>query len=381
MIQIFITAILTVSLTLSGLVVLLHEKPSLFGSFTEVNSTDRQTDFPTTYNANLAKTIEVGTTSVASITTLPGLTTASALVTVGTITSGTWHGNAIEVAYQGTGSTSPMANYVMLGAGASGLKTVNGLGTLGQFLTSAGAGVAPTWTSASFDLTQNYLLTGQWNWTASSTFNNATTTFLATTSIIATSQSPLRLNGLNYNFPDVRAASNTVLTENGSGSLTWNAPGWELLSATSTTYATTSIPLTVAGRTFLRVYITWPSVSGILSMTFNGEKAGTTYGSRRYIDNVLDTNAPTANGAKISLYDNNTGTTSPGIYTIDISNVSAVRKFVTYTGSLNSNLADLPGYSTGAGVWNNTSSQITKVELDSGGWGVGTKIYVYGSKD
>lgn len=60
---------------------------SKLGSFTTLNSSDNISTFPTTYNANLTKTIEVGTTSVASITTLANL------VSVGTITSGTWGGS------------------------------------------------------------------------------------------------------------------------------------------------------------------------------------------------------------------------------------------------------------------------------------------------
>ena len=68
----------------------------IFGAFTEITTATNLADFPTTYNANLTKSIEVGTTSVASITTLAGLTTAnaltsaSALATIGTITSGVW---------------------------------------------------------------------------------------------------------------------------------------------------------------------------------------------------------------------------------------------------------------------------------------------------
>jgi hypothetical protein len=73
------------------------------GAFTQLTSTNKLSDFPTTYNANLAKTIEVGTTSVASITTLNSLTSAtslatlSALTSIGTIDTGVWQGTAIDV--------------------------------------------------------------------------------------------------------------------------------------------------------------------------------------------------------------------------------------------------------------------------------------------
>src|SRR3990167_2366546 len=116
-----------------------------FGAFTDITSTDNLADFPTVYNANLDKTIEVGTTSVVSITTLSGLTSASSLATVGTITTGTWSADVIAVNKNGTGTTSPTSDQVILGNGSSGLKVVNGFGTSGQFLTSNGVSTAPTW--------------------------------------------------------------------------------------------------------------------------------------------------------------------------------------------------------------------------------------------
>ena len=58
------------------------------GSFTPITTATVIKNFPDVYNANLDKTIEVGTTSVPTITTLSGLTTASNLASVGTITSG-----------------------------------------------------------------------------------------------------------------------------------------------------------------------------------------------------------------------------------------------------------------------------------------------------
>lgn len=130
-----------------------------FGAFTDIASTDNLADFPTVYNANLDKTIEVGTTSVASITTLPGLTSAAALVTVGTITTGTWSADVIAVAKNGTGTTSPTSNQVILGNGSSGFKVVNGFGSSGQFLTSNGAAAAPTWQTSTVNQNDSYTWT------------------------------------------------------------------------------------------------------------------------------------------------------------------------------------------------------------------------------
>ena len=141
------------------------------GAFTQVNSTDKQVNFPTTYNNNLNITMEVGTTSVASITTLPGLTSASALATIGTITTGVWSGTAITVSKGGTGSTTMGLNQVLLGNGTNAITNVPGLGTSGQFLTSNGVSLPPTWTTSAIDQSINYTWTGNHTWnTASSTF-------------------------------------------------------------------------------------------------------------------------------------------------------------------------------------------------------------------
>src|SRR3990167_9168211 len=119
------------------------------GAFTEITSTNNINAFPTTYNANLAKTIEVGTTSVASITTLSNLTSVgaitslSSLATVGTITSGTWSADAIAVGKGGTGTTTPSTYQVLLGNGANGITVASSTGSSGQFFTSNGSGAYP----------------------------------------------------------------------------------------------------------------------------------------------------------------------------------------------------------------------------------------------
>lgn len=168
------------------------------GAFTEISTATNLADFPTTYNANLNKTIEVGTTSVASITTLGGLTSAAALATVGTITSGTWNGSVIDVARQGTGSTSPTANQVILGNGSSGFKVVAGFGSSGQFLTSGGAATPPTWTTSAIDQGISY------NWTAHHIFTslfatNASSTNATTTNLYV-SGTPTFTTGVNKKF-------------------------------------------------------------------------------------------------------------------------------------------------------------------------------------
>lgn len=127
-------------------------------SLTTLNGTEQLKDFPTTYNANLNALnngkIEVGTTSVASITTLANL------ASVGTITSGVWNGTLLTVPFGGTGSSTLSSNQVLLGNGTSLIKTVAGFGTSGQFLTSNGAGTAPSWQTSSINQNDNYTWTG-----------------------------------------------------------------------------------------------------------------------------------------------------------------------------------------------------------------------------
>jgi hypothetical protein len=56
------------------------------------------------------------------------------------------------------------------------MKTVNGFGTSGQFLTSNGAATAPSWQSASVDQTQAYTWTGLHTFTGGWVVNNASST-------------------------------------------------------------------------------------------------------------------------------------------------------------------------------------------------------------
>lgn len=186
----------------------------VYGAFTTLNSTDQLVNFPTTYNANITKTIEVGTTSVASITTLSGLTTASSLSSIGTITTGVWNGTTIAPANGGTGSTTLSANQILLGNGITQLGVVNGFGTSGQFLTSNGAATAPSWASASVNQTLDYV------WTGDHTFKG--NTFIKNLNASSTVANPITLNTVGYAFPSSQSTQNgDVLKNNGNGVLGW----------------------------------------------------------------------------------------------------------------------------------------------------------------
>jgi hypothetical protein len=102
-----------------------------------------------TISGSFGTTLTVtGTTSV----TLPtsgtlvntGVTSLSSLVTVGTITSGTWNGTAIAVSYGGTGSTTAASALTALGAAATGATNTFTGAQIGNVtaLTSSGASIA-----------------------------------------------------------------------------------------------------------------------------------------------------------------------------------------------------------------------------------------------
>ena len=128
------------------------------GAITTILGTDKLSDSRTTINDNFTDLdttkMEMSTTSVASITTLSGL------VSIGTITTGTWGATDVTVANGGTGLSTLTANAVMLGAGASNVNFVSGLGSSGQFLTSQGASSDPTWTTSAIDQALDYIWTG-----------------------------------------------------------------------------------------------------------------------------------------------------------------------------------------------------------------------------
>jgi hypothetical protein len=98
-----------------------------------------------------------GQISVATGTTTPvisidtGYLGQNSITTVGTVTSGIWHGAAVNVAYGGTGEISFTPYSVICGGtiSTSPLQTVATLGTTGQVLTSQGAANLPIWSNAS----------------------------------------------------------------------------------------------------------------------------------------------------------------------------------------------------------------------------------------
>src|SRR3990167_3724377 len=211
-----------------------------FGStITTINGSDTLSSSRSVINTNFSNlntdkmelSTWYATTSAAQLVTLNGLTTATALASIGTITSGTWSGTAIVVAKGGTGTTSPTSNQIMIGNGSSGFKVI-GFGTTQQTLTSNGDATAPSWQSAIIDQTQDYNFTG--------------TTRIKT--LIASSTISINNGGtgVSYVFPTSQGGVDTLLKNNGSGTLSWGMPAqYSLIKLTDLTttggYATSTL--------------------------------------------------------------------------------------------------------------------------------------------
>ena len=239
-------------------------------TITTISGTDTISGSRTTINNNFSA-LNSGKIE-SSTTTLPLITTLSNLTTIGTIISGGWTGTAIGVGYGGTGTTSPSLNLVMLGNTTSGFKVVNGFGTTGQFLTSNGVNSAPTWQTSSVDQGIAYTWTGLHTFNTTGAIFNASTTFNATTTILANSvtNGALNLNGINYRFPPTQTASSTVLMTNGSGNLIWHYPFSknEIYTAGSSTVAAALTEETNSVGTYTKYKEIAVAGSGTIRITF-----------------------------------------------------------------------------------------------------------------
>ena len=200
-------------------------------TITTINATDLISDSRATINTNFSNLnsdkIEVASTSIGNITSLPGLTTAGSLVTVGTLTSGGLGAGFtnISVARGGTGSTTLAAYHVLVGSSTNAIGTALGLGTSGQFLTSQGASAPPNWTTSAIDQAGTYAWTGYHSWTANT--NNTGNAYFQDLNASSSAANPILLNGIDYAFPASEGASSTVLSTNGTGSLIWRTLNYD----------------------------------------------------------------------------------------------------------------------------------------------------------
>jgi hypothetical protein len=223
-------------------------------SLTDIQSSDTVSAYPTVQNANNAiletaiNTIE-GTTTNSTLTTLSGLTSAASLATVGALSSGslTTGFTTINVAQGGTGSSTLSQFSVLLGSSTNAIDLVDGAGSSGQFLTSNGVGVKPSWQSSSVNQTSEYDWTGLHDFAASTTFNTATeaaSSFFGKLFFKGVSTTTLDFTNTGVQ------ASSTVPSVNGvNGAVSWVPRGGLLFTGATTTSVSSSASTTVLGIT------------------------------------------------------------------------------------------------------------------------------------
>lgn len=158
-------------------------------------------------------------------------------------------------------------------------------------------------------------------------------------------------------------ASSTVLTQNGSGVPVWAFPNFTLLTSTTTAGAMASATTTISTTaTHLKIYLYHAGCAGaagpVISFNSDSGPGGANYAYREGENGVF-----TSASANNSIAMLTTSTTSPILFNIDVENVLANRKFLTWTGVSNNSGANAPFFYEGSGVWNNTSARISTIVL------------------
>ena len=200
--------------------------PRLGSTITTIAGTDTLSSSRSTINTNFSNlnTDKFELSAWYATTSAAQLTTLANLATVGTITSGVWNGTTVTVARGGTGSTTLSSNQVLLGNGTTMVKTVDGFGTSGQFLTSNGVSTAPSWQSSSVNQADNFTWTGNhlWSAAASSTRFAALDTVYVGRTATSTVQGSTTGTSTLQGFLDV-SGTNSTSTFSGNLAVTGNA--------------------------------------------------------------------------------------------------------------------------------------------------------------
>ncbi len=285
------------------------------------------------------------------------------------------------------------ANTVIAGGAPTSTNTLGGkvlLATQLQMASSTDLGItAPLVIQAKYS-TSSPGTAGIWNVITNNAGKIAQTfldftqawSFQATTSIAASNASTtaLVLNGIPYQLPASRAASSTVLTENGWGHLAWQTPDWRILVSTTTT--TSQATTTVTGippAQDLRIVLSSASTSGsqnTLVMQFNGDT-----GASSYCFNAQEDFNTLFNGCGVSAIQLSIGSAVPVTWsgTIDVQNTAGRTKTIQSRISIARGGTGSDNYQS-FGAWSNQSAQISSISFGSAtNIPAGTRITVYGS--
>ena len=189
-------------------------------------------------------------------------------------------------------------------------------------------------------------------------------------------------NGVSLSFPSTGGASSTVLKTNASGTLIWDSPDWSQLGEQVLSLPNATSTVTFAARKDIRIIFDSPGASGnaVTVLTFNADYAGggTSYSYQSFKNYVSAASGANTLGIEIM----NHATSSPVNFEITMRNSTSTRKrlnFIKTSGAVNTDVF------SGTGMWNNTTDQVTTVNIftQSVGitWNAGTRLTVYGSKD
>lgn len=228
----------------------------------------------------------------------------------------------------------------------------------------------------------------------------ASTTFIGRTEILAnsTTTNPLVVNGKPIAFPTTQGAASSTLVNDGTGSLTWATPNWELIASTTLTSAVATTTLSgIPARNSLRIIVDTitPATSQAkgLYAQFNTDTSGN-YSYLNYsVTGAASVSANSANVIKLTQAGSGSITSgaSQSLVIFDVINDISKRKygffkvFVDLNGGANG--GDL---TQGTFRWNNTSTQITSISIgvssvaatpEAQTLSAGTRIFVYGSRD
>ncbi len=102
------------------------------------------------------------------------VTTLSSLVSIGTVTTGTWQATPVVPTYGGTGLATLTAHAVLVGAGTSNVAFAT-IGTAGRLLVDQGASADPAFASTGILLTQHHAAVATGTVSAGATTLDATT--------------------------------------------------------------------------------------------------------------------------------------------------------------------------------------------------------------
>lgn len=267
--------------------------------------------------ANITVTAAAGTVTGA---TLASNVLASSLTSVGTLS--------------GLTVTAPIAGSV---TGSSGSTTGSSASTTGNAATATALQTARTINGTSFDGTANVTVTAAAGTLTGATLASGVTASsltsvgtLATVAVTGTAT----LNTVPYTFPASQGSASTILTNNGSGTLTWAAPATAAAAAGTLTGATLASNVLASSLT---------SVGTLSALTMGGtvSMADNVIGRPRFTDYAETYTTPAISSGTLTLNIENGNvfrvSLNAAITTVTISNPSATGNACSFTLILDAN--------------------------------------------